>query len=124
MRDRTRFGLKLVLCILVGVTMSARPLTAQSGTRTGPVELQVNNLVTPLGIDDPSPSFSWQLKDPARGAKQAAYQVSVASSPELAKQSPADIWTSGRVESWQSLNVKYAGPALKPSTRYWWTVKV
>src|SRR5258708_30123904 len=118
MRDRRRLGLKLVFCILVGILMSALPVTAQGGTRTGPVELQVNNLVTPLGIDDPSPSFSWQLKDPARGAKQTAYQVSIASSPELVKQSQADVWTSGRAESWQSLTVKYAGPALQASPRY------
>ncbi len=104
--------------------MTALPVAAQTGTRTGPVELHVNNLVTPLGIDDPAPSFSWQLKDPARGAKQTAYQVSVASSPELAAQGQGDVWSSGRVESWQSLNVKYVGPALKASTRYWWTVKV
>ena len=43
----------------------------------GPAQLRVDNLVNPLGIDDPAPSFSWQLNDPARGAKQTAYQVDV-----------------------------------------------
>ena len=35
-----------------------------------------------------------------------------------------DVWDSGKVNSGQSLNVKYAGPAVKPSTRYWWRVEV
>jgi alpha-L-rhamnosidase len=90
----------------------------------GPVALQVDNLKTPLGIDDPAPHFSWQLHDPARGALQTAYQVVVASTPELAAQGKGDVWDSGRVESGASLNVAYAGPAIKPSTRYYWRVKV
>ena len=36
----------------------------------------------------------------------------------------ADVWSSGRVDSAQSLNVGYGGPALKPSTRYHWRVTV
>jgi alpha-L-rhamnosidase len=36
----------------------------------------------------------------------------------------ADVWQSGRVASGQSLNVRYAGPALQPSTRYFWRVSV
>ena len=34
------------------------------------------------------------------------------------------MWDSGRVASGQSLNVRYGGPALKPSTRYFWCVKL
>jgi len=48
---------------------------AQAPAFTGPVELRVDNLKTPLGIDDPAPRFSWQLQDSARGAKQTAYEV-------------------------------------------------
>ena len=65
----------------------------------GPVELRVDNLKTPLGIDDPAPRFSWQLQDPARGAKQTAYEVQVASRPELLQAGQADVWDSGRIES-------------------------
>jgi alpha-L-rhamnosidase len=102
-------------------------LMAQSGagaTGAGPQELRVDDLATPLGIDDPSPRFSWQLQDATRGAKQTAYEVLVASSAELSSQGKADVWDSGRVESGASLNVHYAGAAIKPSTRYFWSVKV
>jgi alpha-L-rhamnosidase len=87
------------------------------------VELRVDDLNAPLGIDDPAPQFSWQLSDPARGARQAAYQVEVFSSPALAAANKPD-WSSGRVASDQSLNVHYAGPALEPSHRYTLRVKV
>jgi hypothetical protein len=78
----------------------------------------------PLGIDDPSPRFSWQLQDPARGARQTAYELLVASSVALLQRGKADLWDSGRIESGQSLNLRYAGPPVAPSTRYFWRVKV
>ncbi len=111
-----------VLLLGTAVLMIASSRAQES--RTGPVALQVDNLTTPLGIDDPAPNFSWQLNDPARGAKQAAYEVLVASSEGSLRAGRADVWDSGRVESAQSLNVKYAGPSLAPSTRYYWQVKV
>ena len=89
-----------------------------------PVHLQVDNLDRPLGIDDVTPRFSWQLNDAARGAKQTAYRVMVATRPELLADDKADVWDSGKVTSGQSLNVKYAGPAVKASTRYFWRVEV
>ncbi len=109
----------VVLGLLLGAVM---PLTARAAA--GPVALRVDDLAEPLGIDDPAPHFSWQLKDPARGAKQTAYELLVASRAELLQQGQADVWDSGRIESSQSLNVRYAGPAVAASTRYFWRVKV
>ena len=105
--------------------MAALPLwAAQARAAGGPVELRVDNLKTPLGIDDAAPRFSWQLQDPARGARQTAYEVQVASNAELLRQGKADMWDSGRVGSDASLNVRYEGHAVAPSTRYFWRVKV
>ena len=89
-----------------------------------PVHLQVDNLEHPLGIDDATPRFSWQLSDSAQGARQSAYRVLVATRPESLSDGKTDVWDSGKVESGQSLNVKYAGPSVKPSTRYFWRVEV
>jgi alpha-L-rhamnosidase len=111
----------VTLGLLFGALM---PLTAKAATFTGPAALRVDDLPTPLGIDDPAPLFSWQLQDPARGARQTAYQVQVASRSELLQQNKPDVWDSGRIASAQSLNVPYAGPALKASTRYFWRVEV
>src|SRR4051812_46705068 len=107
--------------MLVGVYVAA---SVMAGGQTGPLRLQVDNLDKPLGIDDATPRFSWQLKDAAQGAKQTAYRVVVATRPDLLAEGKGDVWDSGKVASGQSLNVKYAGPALKPSTRYFWRVNV
>jgi len=115
----------LSFCLALLFAAAAAHLPAQNpAAATGPTELCVDNLPHPLGIDDPTPKFSWQLNDPARGAKQTAYQVEVASTAASLTAAKPDIWTSGKIDSAQSLNVKYAGPELKPSTRYFWRITV
>jgi len=106
------------------LTAAAGLAAQQPATTAGPMNLQVDNLKAPLGIDDPAPHFSWHLQDPAAGAKQTAYEVQVASNPVLLNQDQADEWTSGRVESDRSIDIPYAGPQLKPSTRYYWRLKL
>jgi alpha-L-rhamnosidase len=116
--------MRLMMCGLVlGATTIALAATAPVAL-VGPSELRVDDLKMPLGIDDPAPRLSWELRDPAMGAKQTAYQVLVASHAELLKAGKSDVWDSGRIESGQSLNVLYAGPAITPSTRYFWQVKL
>ena len=44
------------------------------GEATGPTALRVDNLTTPLGLDDATPHFSWQLNDPARGKGSRAWR--------------------------------------------------
>jgi alpha-L-rhamnosidase len=110
--------------VLSATAMPLRGFASEPETAPGPVELKVDDLKTPLGIDDQAPRFSWQLRDEARGAKQTAYEVEVASTEALLKAGKADVWESGRVEGNASLNVRYAGPALAASTRYYWRVKV
>jgi alpha-L-rhamnosidase len=105
--------------------VAAAHLPAQSPTAVlGPAELRVDNLPTPLGIDDPAPKFSWQLRDPARGAKQTAYEIDVATSEEILRANKSDVWTTGKVVSAQSLNVRFSGTPIWPSTRYFWRVTV
>jgi len=116
-----------VFCSIAwGIVLSAAAAVAaqQPAQTAGPFNLQIDNLKNPLGIDDPAPRFSWQLQDSAHGAAQTAYEVTVASSPELLQQGDGDVWTTGCVQSGRSIDIPYAGPALKPSTRYYWRVKV
>jgi alpha-L-rhamnosidase len=88
-----------------------------------PTQLQCDSLITPLGIDDAHPLLSWQLQDDRYGAKQTAYEIQVATQGSLFSTRP-DVWDSGRVQSEQSVGVTYEGPALQPSNRYFWRVKV
>ncbi len=89
-----------------------------------PAQLTCDSLVTPLGIDDPRPRLSWQLRDPSFGARQSAYQIQIATKPSRLTQDKPDIWDSGKIASDRSVGVPYAGPALTAEKRYYWRVKV
>jgi alpha-L-rhamnosidase len=94
-----------------------------SAETSKPTQLECDALVTPLGVDDKQPLLSWLLHDDGFGAKQTAYQIQIASKPDLLLADKPDVWDSGRVESEESVHVPYAGSALQPMTRYFWRVK-
>lgn len=79
--------------------------------------------VDPIGLDTPAPRLSWMLLSDARGAKQRAYEVLVASSPEKLAAGSGDRWASGRVESDRCVNVAYGGAALASREKCWWKVR-
>ena len=58
-----------------------------------------------------------------RGAKQTAYQVLVASSPEHLAADQGDLWDSGKVVSDQSIHVAYAGKPLESRMQCYWKVR-
>ena len=84
----------------------------------------VEYLSNPVGIDTREPRLSWVITGKGHGIRQAAYQVFVASSPEKANESQADIWNSGKVLSDNSVLVNYAGSPLLSGRRYYWRVRV
>src|SRR6476659_6101193 len=91
-----RLGLMAAGCIV---------LVAISGAQSKPEKLQCESLTEPLGMDTEHPILSWQLRDPRDGARQTAYQIEVASSPQNLTTGKADIWDSGKVESDNSRGV-------------------
>ena len=111
--------LQVLLCfIAIGAALEA------SNLRSKPSHLTCESLTTPLGMDEPRPALSWQLEDSRRGAAQDSYEIQVATSPALLRSDKADIWDSGRIQSRQSVDVGYGGPALEAFQRYYWRVKV
>ena len=79
----------------------------------------------PQGIDEAQPRLSWLLDaDDARGVKQTAFQVLVASSLSLLKQGTGDLWDSGKVVSESSIQVAYAGKPLASRQACFWKVRV
>lgn len=105
--------------------LPAISLFAQASSLTGkPYALQCDALTMPLGDDNTKPRLSWKLQDTRIGAKQTAYRVLVASKASLLQSNHPDIWDSDRIDSDQSVDVVYAGPALQPETRYYWRVEV
>nr|WP_294895650.1 glycoside hydrolase family 78 protein [uncultured Pedobacter sp.] len=85
--------------------------------------LQVEQLVNPLGIDVKQPFLSWQMISPKRGVEQKAYQVLVASSEEKLANNEGDLWNSGKVNSSESVFVKYNGKELTSRAKCFWKVK-
>ncbi|MBN1876734.1 MAG: glycoside hydrolase family 78 protein [Anaerolineae bacterium] len=78
----------------------------------------------PLGIDVPQPRLSWQMQSDQRGACQTAYQILVATSEASLASGRELLWDSGKVETDQSTQVVYQGPALAPGQRVHWKVRV
>jgi alpha-L-rhamnosidase len=96
-----------------------------AGSTNGVVEgLTVEHRTDPLGVDAARPRFGWRTASRVRGRRQTAYRVLVASTPDRLADGRADVWDSGRTDSADSVAVRYAGPELRPSTRYHWTVQV
>jgi alpha-L-rhamnosidase len=90
--------------------------------------LRCEYLKEPLGIDVAKPRLSWVIeggdqKTEDRGLKQTAYQVLVASTPELLAKDQGDLWDSGKVASDQSVQVEYIGKALASAQACYWKVR-
>jgi len=89
-----------------------------------PVQLRCNYQTNPLGIDTVQPHLSWQSDNTERNWQQSAYQIFVATRPELAAAGKADVWDSGRQNTAASVDIPYTGPALDSRHRYFWSVTV
>jgi len=113
--------MRLAVCLILGLTVSAG---AAEPLRPGPVKLSVEHAENPIGIDAMHPRLTWQLAWDERGAKQTAYEIDVAATPEDLGQSKKFLWATGRVASEQSVNVVYAGAAPVSAKRYSWRVRV
>jgi alpha-L-rhamnosidase len=87
-------------------------------------ELLSEYRTSPLGIDIRSPRLSWVIQSDRRGEMQTAYQVLVASNPDLLGQDKGDLWDSGKVDSDQSTQIEYSGKLLASHQPAYWKVKV
>jgi len=93
-----------------------------------PVNLRCEYLTNPLGIDAQKPRLSWIMEDSGqkletRGQKQSAYQVLVASTPDLLAKNQGDLWDSGKVMSDATSQIEYGGKPLQSRQQCFWKVK-
>ena len=75
-------------------------------------------------IRNPNPFLGWVVNSETPNTLQVAYMIEAASTRQKLDNNQADMWNSGRIESANSISVRYAGEALQPSTVYYWRVKV
>lgn len=88
------------------------------------VHLKTEHADNPLGIAAEHPRLGWQILSTDTNILQSAYQLVVSTSARKASAGNGDIWDSGKVSSPDSADVRYAGPAMQPAQRYYWSVKV
>jgi alpha-L-rhamnosidase len=85
-------------------------------------QLKVQNLLTdnlnnPIGIDEVIPKFSWQLESGKRNTMQTAYEIKVVLVKSI-------VWSSGKIQSDESVHIAYNGTPLKSGKKYFWQVRV
>ena len=108
----------LMLATVIRAAPEPRAATAQ------PVRLQCEQLTDPQGIDALHPRLSWQLTGNTQGLRQTAWQILVASSPELLAKDEGDLWASIKTISDQSRMIVYAGRPLKSGMACYWKVRI
>lgn len=94
------------------------------GVSTQVIDLRIEQLTNPLGLDIDTPRFSWRILNAQRGTKQTAYQILVATTPGFLDKDSADVWNSGLVQTDTSIWVDYQGSKLLPNKRYYWKVRI
>jgi len=95
-------------------------LNTFSSVKTEVKELICEYHTNPVGIDILKPRLSWQISSTEENLLQTAYEIKVTDQTAKGKL----IWTSGKVNSAQSVDIIYEGPALKSMQRVYWQVRV
>jgi alpha-L-rhamnosidase len=99
-------------------------MNANDACDFGAADLKTEYLNTPLGLETPTPHFSWRIEALRRGARQCAYRITVASNEARLAAGEADLWDSGRIETDRCFDVPYAGRPLHSCERAFWCVRV
>ena len=91
-----------------------------------PVDLAVDLTTRPgiVPVASERPSFSWKYALGDSGTVQCAYQIQVATATVKFRAGDPDLWDSGKVESSDSLGIRYAGAALPGERDICWRVRV
>lgn len=120
MRTKKTYFLTLSLCICF--IAFAKPRAALL-----PVNLTVEYLTNPLGLDEAAPRFSWNFKTTdsiAYGQKQTAYRILVSTSADGLEKNIGNAWDSKWVHSPLMQLIEYKGIALVSDRTYYWKVQV
>ena len=86
-------------------------------------DLTVNYLKDPCGIDT-LPRFSYKVSSDSNGDTQVKRRICVYSKSEILEQLAPDVWDSGWQETNETVLIPYGGEALKPVTRYYWSIEI
>ena len=89
-----------------------------------PENLRCEYTSNPIGVFTQHPVLTWNARHEKRGAFQKAYRVVVSSSLDNLENEQYDKWDSGKVESRESVILKYEGKTLHSAERVFWRVMI
>ncbi|MBO9570606.1 MAG: family 78 glycoside hydrolase catalytic domain [Chitinophagaceae bacterium] len=111
----------LSFAIAIGIICMINSAAAQQTTLKA-THLRTEYKTNPV-TDIANPRLSWELTSSARNQAQTAYQVIVASSPELLTPEKADLWNTEKINSNRTSQIQYSGKSLKSGTTCYWKVR-
>lgn len=120
----SRLNLWLLGFVLLASASPMNSLAHSPATKLEVLALRTEYRENPLGIDIRRPRLSWQIQSDGRGILQSAYQIQVARTERDLLEGRHMLWDSGKVNSAESTQIAYAGPALQSAQRYLWRVRV
>ena len=119
MKNKNLFSPKIIISLLfIFITFNA------NAQKLALVDLKVEYIVRPIGIDNTHPRFSWKIESDKNDVNQQSYEIRVADKMVNLKSGKNLIWESGEVRNSESNQVSYDGKPLKSKTRYYWQVRV
>ncbi|MDR0542595.1 MAG: family 78 glycoside hydrolase catalytic domain [Dysgonamonadaceae bacterium] len=95
-----------------------------AGELVSVVNLRCEYLTNPLGIDMQHPRLSWELSSQAKGKKQKAYRILVATDSLALEKDKANVWDTRKTAGNQTGLIAYNGKSLQANTLYYWKVCV
>ncbi len=111
------------MAMVVTLGMSTAISAAPDVGPLAPINLRCEYLTNPMGIDVRLPRFGWVDTHTQRAQAQSAFELLVATTPELLAQDRGDEWDSGKTGSDDFTHVVYAGKALESNHSYFWKVR-
>ncbi|HET7624020.1 MAG TPA: family 78 glycoside hydrolase catalytic domain, partial [Verrucomicrobiae bacterium] len=69
------------------------------------------------------PRLFWKLESNQPGASQSAYEILVASSKKNLAKNEGDLWDSGKVDSDETIQIRYDGIELKSWQQVFWKIR-
>lgn len=109
----------LPLFLATFLALVAFPLSA----RVVVCGLKTDSMPQAMGIDNPRPHFSYQLKSDEYSILQKAYRLKLSETLQGLEANEL-VYDSGVVYDDSTTNIPYHGRSLKGSTRYYWSVDV
>ena len=124
-------AVRLLSCLMLTLgllSIRSHASAQEPGSSTcQPDRLRCEYLVNPLAVGVSQPRLDWILVGPSatpRNMSQTAYQILVASTPDLLKHDQGDLWDTGKVMSRETTQIGYQGKALSSRESCYWKVRI